>query len=170
MEAIIINKKIKLVEDSTIITVTINVPFLNIQKMKELTKCSILSVKETFLKFKNNAGKIAEVTIRVKFINISDFITNVENIANADNKECYLNMISINENKAYCFNWFPQFKKFNLRTLDIFNLYAFGYCYKESKPNFLTYIYINKLGKKISLYGVNKKYLKFKGEYFKLIN
>lgn len=166
MKAIILNNRIQLISyESKKIKISLIVPALNLQKMKELTGCTICGKKEIEVNFNHYAGKLFNVTLLVRFDKIENYLQR-NNISECENKSEYLNLLNT-----------PQFYlgyfETNLLT-DKVALYAFGDCRQFSKPNFNT-IYKNKAGHKISLchsiqnnFG-QKRYVKFKGQWYSKI-
>jgi hypothetical protein len=163
MEAIIINNRIKLVNDFSLINVTLRVPALNIQKMKSLLNCAIISKKEIELSHHHNAGKIYSVVIRVKFANLKKYMQH-ESCHECENKAAYLNLLGLPS------LFYTSYHEQNLLSENV-ALYAFGDCRKFSSKNFNT-IYTNVNGHKISLVQTEqnnfgkKRYLNFKGQWY----
>jgi len=162
MEAILLNNKIKLVNDFTFIDCEILVPSLNIQNLKQLTSCKIISKEAKKVDFNHNAGNLFTVKIRVRFDKIKQYLKH-ESCHDAINKSEYLNLLD----KSF---FYLSYHEQNLLT-DKVALYAFGDCRKFPQSNFNT-IYKNKAGHKISLVQTEqnnfgqKRYINFKGQWY----
>lgn len=163
MEAIILNNRIHLISyESKQIEISLLVPALNLEKMKQLTNCYIVSKVEKKVDFNHYAGKLYFVTIRVKFSDIKKYLQR-ENIYTVENKSEYLSLLNSSA-------FYTTYHECNLLS-DKVALYAFGDCRNLTYPNFNT-IYKNKAGHKISLahsiqnnFG-QKRYIKFKGQWY----
>jgi len=92
MKAIIENNKVRLVTEFSTVNCTIVVPFLNIEKMKQATNCRIQKVEETRVDFNHNAGKLAKVTISVRFSQIENYL-NTSSVFDCENKDEYFNLL-----------------------------------------------------------------------------
>jgi len=163
MEAIILNNRIQLISyESKQIEISLLVPALNLEKMKQSTNCSILSKVEKKVDFNHHAGKLYFVTIRVKFSDIKKYLQR-ENIYTVENKNEYLSLLNISA-------FYTTYHECNLLA-DKVALYAFGDCRKFPQSNFNT-IYKNKAGHKISLVQTEqnnfgqKRYINFKGQWY----
>jgi hypothetical protein len=165
-----IENKIIAVKEHDYLTLTIVVPALNIQKMKDLTGCSILSKEFTTLSSNHNAGKLFKVKIRVKFKNIEKYLLEENiymqgnNVAPAVNVAEYLNIIGRKCGNTY-------YSDDNLITSKC-ALYAFGNCSKHWSSfrgsNVSNVHYFGRNGSKISLIKkMNEitRYVKFKEQW-----
>lgn len=159
MKAIIENNKVRLVNNFSTVECSFIIPYFNIQKMKELTKCRIKEVKETKVFYNHNAGKLAYVTIEVRFENIEKYL----------NRSQVYNCLNYREYRDMVIGTFGYFDA-NIPSCQSVKLYAFGEIRGYStKTNNNTH-YVNKQGKKISLAGKNEPYVKFRGEWFCKLN
>ena len=163
METILLNNKIKLVNDFTFIDCEILVPSLNIQNLKQLTSCKIISKEAKKVDFNHNAGNLFTVKIRVRFDKIKQYLKH-ESCHDAINKSEYLNLLD----KSF---FYLSYHEQNLLT-DKVALYAFGKCYTYTDGKKYNVVYRNKLGHKISLikseqnnFG-QKRYINFKGQWY----
>jgi len=153
MKAIIENNKVRLANYFSTVECSFIVPYFNIQKMKELTKCRIKEVRETKVYFNHNAGRLARVTIEVRFENIEKYL-NRAMVYNCSNYTSYREMvIGVFGNVDY-----------NLPSCNFVNLYAFGENKYSSLKSDNNTSYVNKRGKKISLFNKSQSYVKFRGE------
>ena len=160
MQAIIINNRVTLVDDFSQIKISIIVPARNIQRMKELTNCKIISKEPTTVSYNNYAGKLFRVTISVAYKNISQYM-NIGDLRKAENAKAYLDLLN-----------FQQFY-YNLCSLksDSVNLYAFGNCYYDGQPSLST-IYYAVDGSKKSIINRDlndfgrKRIIRLKGKYY----
>ena len=134
MKAVIIDNKIRLVKESDLLNVNIICPARNIQKMINETGCRIISKTDAFLNYKNNAGKVFELNIQVKFSNIEKYLK-VETIWNCENKASYIEMLGVKSvgNIPY--------HDSNLPSNFVNSLYAFGNCSYLGVPSFCTEYY-----------------------------
>lgn len=160
MNAIIINNKVTLVDDFSLLKMSIIVPKRNLQRMKELTKCQILSKEPTTVNYNNYAGDLFRVTILVAYKDINQYM-NYSNLFNVDNAKEYFDLLYSKD--GYYFHC-------NLKS-DNVNLYAFGDCSRIPYVNNST-IYYSLTGDKHSFinrdlneFG-NKRYILFKGKYY----
>ena len=131
MKTILINNKIQLIANSTTLEVKVICPKRNIQKMLEVTKGKLIYKKETVLNYRNNAGKVFEVTIKARFENVEKFLKceDVFNYRNAENFDSYVEMIGVNR---YSFGSFSHETKKCYESV-ITGLYAFGDCSRLSR-------------------------------------
>lgn len=167
MEAIIIDNKIQLIEDSTHFEINVICPRKNIQKMLDITKGKLLSKTKIELSFHHRAGETYEVKIIAKYRNVKQYLKPFS-IYVADNKTQYLELISVNSlaNKqsfAYSLT--------NCCSNQITGLYAFGDCSNYEQPNYNTLYYYADGSKSISLannqrtnFG-KKRYIKNNGKW-----
>jgi hypothetical protein len=130
MKTIVINNKIKLVEDFTTIEVKVICPKANIQKMLETTKGKFISKNEINLNFNHNAGQVFEVTIKANFKNVEKFLRyqDVYNYRDVENFDSYIEMITINQ---YGFGGYAVSTKLCYENI-VVALYAFGDCSRLS--------------------------------------
>ena len=156
-QAAIFNNKIQLIDDFTYINISLIVPFGNLQKMKDLTGCAILSTKNHFLSFNHYAGNVAKVNIRVKFSKIAHFLEKSYIDGNNENYHQYIDLIGRHWSDLY-------YSDCNLISNKI-KLYAFGEPITRPKKS-CDNIYIDRTGKKRSFHKIDK-YVKFKGQYFR---
>jgi len=162
MQAIIINNKVTLVDDFSTIKMSLIVPKRNMQRMKELTKCCILSKEPTKVAYNNYAGDLFKVNISVGFKDINPYL-NYGNAYEAINNDNYLDLLNKPIFSLYA-------SQVNLKT-DKVNLYAFSNCSRIPYINSST-IYYRIDGKKHSFinrdlneFG-NKRYISFKGHIY----
>lgn len=160
MNAIIINNKVTLVDDFSLLKMSIIVPKRNLQRMIELTKCKILSKEPTHVAYNNYAGDLFKVTISVLYKNISQYM-NIGDLRKAENAKAYFDLLN-----------FQQFY-YNLCSLksDSVNLYAFGDCSRiPYVDNSTIYYSINRtkhsfINRDLNEFG-NKRYINFKGKVY----
>jgi len=155
MKTVIIDNKIRIVENSSRIVLSITVPRLNLQKMKEALNCEIIEKKLIKLNFKHNAGEVFSVKISVLFSKIEKYLRE-GNIFNCENKDQYLSLFSESDRNNY---------STRIMLIDIVALYAFGQFFLNNSLNNNT-IYYNKKGNKISLNNQFNKYIRFKNEFY----
>lgn len=164
MEAIIINNRIKLVHDFSQITVTLRVPALNIEKMKGLLNCGIISKKETDLSHNHNAGKIYLISVRLKFADLKKYMQR-ESCHECENQTEYLNLLGLIS------LFYSTYHEQNLLSETV-ALYAFGDCRKFGNGKNFNTVYTNVNGHKISLVQTEqnnfgkKRYINFKGQWY----
>lgn len=164
MEAIIVNNRINLVNDYAQIKVTLRVPALNLQKMKTLLNCSIISKQEIELTYNHNAGRIYSVVIRVKFAALKQYMQR-DSCHECENKTEYLNLLNISS------LFYASYHESNLLG-EKTALYAFGKCYQFKNGKEFNSVYTNKNGHKISLVHIEqnelgkKRYINFKGQWY----
>jgi hypothetical protein len=164
MEAIIVNNRINLVNDYAQIKITLKVPALNLQKMKMLLNCSIISKQEIELPHNHNAGKIYSVVIRVKFATLKQYMMR-DNCHGCENKAEYLNLLNISSLS------YASYHESNLLCEKV-PLYAFGNCYQFKNGKEFNSVYTNKNGHKISLVHTEQnklgkaRYINFKGQWY----
>ena len=165
-----IENKILAVRQNDYLTMTLVVPSLNIENMKQITNCTIISKTPTSLNCHHNAGTLFSVKIRVQFKNIEKYLL-TENIfgaghasQRAENIEQYLNILG----KKWGSTYYAEGNIISSRV----GLYAFGNCEKRWSGfrggNSVSVHYFGRNGAKISL---NKKaseinrYVNFKGQW-----
>jgi hypothetical protein len=165
MKAIIENNKVRLVNDYSIVNCTITVPFKNIERMKQATNCKIINVKSTSVNFNHNAGKLAKVTIDVRFSQIEKYLGET-NAGECENFDSYLDLLGKKQGR---FSSLCHTERM-LKNCNQVRLYAFGDLNLNYKYNDNNTHYINKNGRKISLNGKNDNYVNFKGEWFRKLN
>ena len=128
--------------------------------MKQATNCRIQKVEATQVDFNHNAGKLAKVTISVRFSQIEKYLNNSDAVY-CENKDEYFNLLG--KGNVYYSNR-------NILNCDKVRLYAFGDLNLNYKFTDLNTHYINKNGRKISLNGKTDNYVNFKGEWFRKLN
>jgi len=119
MKTIIIDKKIKLVEDWTIVEVTVICPEKNIQTMLSETGAKLVSKEKTVLPYNHHAGIIYEVEISAMFSKVEKHLKTVS-IYEAENIESYIDLININ---------LRSYKSTHCYKNEITGIYEFGNCY-----------------------------------------
>lgn len=157
MKTIIINKEIKFVRDNELIEMSLLVPAQNLQAMKKLTKCRIVSKISAVVNFKHNAGQLYKVKIKVRYNCIAPYLKHT-NYDVAINAEIYSSLFYTSQNYVTI-------------PCDSVKLYAFGDCSIDSIYRSVNAIYYNQ-NNKISLiandlndYG-EKRYIKFKNQWY----
>ena len=130
MKTILINNKIQLILNSTIIEVKVICPKRNIQKMLEATKGKLISKKEIRLNFNNHAGIVFEVVIKARFENVEKFLKcgNIYDFRNAENFESYTDLLNVNR---FQFGGYMNEATKCFENI-IITLYAFGDCSRLS--------------------------------------
>lgn len=163
MKAIILNNEVKFVQENSCITITIQVPAANIEKMRHELNCTIISKKEKILHNRNYAGKVYEGTIRVMFHKIENLLRR-KHFSDCTNAKDYQNLLY---NKPQ--NWLHT--EYML-LCDSVELYAFGRLNISPNGKGSNSVYTNKLGHRISLvhselnnFG-KKRYINFKGQWY----
>jgi hypothetical protein len=158
--AIIISNKITLVSDYSQIKCSFTVPAKNIQKMIEVTSCTVVSKKEIKLPHNHYAGTTYVVTIFVSFGKIKSFLKS-DSIIGCENTSSYLELLN------------DKFHSYNDTHLlcEKVPLYAFGQLYITKFTSSNTH-YFAKDGRKISIshsawnnWG-EKRYINFKGTWY----
>lgn len=159
MKALIIENRIKLfVDDRQRVNLIGIVPKGNIQRMKELTGCKILSVEKHTASFNHNAGELCRIVYRVELCNILPYLKHSDSARYCENAKEYANLLGVSiHDLGYCFLYLLT---------DKLPLYAFGYPKKpKTKTGMSIYQDIN--GKRISLHR-NERYIKKFGRWFSL--
>lgn len=130
MKTILINNKIQLIANSTILEVKVICPKRNIQKMLEATNGKFISKKEIRLNFNNHAGQVFEVVIKTRFENVEKFLKygNIYDFRNAENFESYTELLKIN---SFSFGGYANEVGKCFENV-IVSIYAFGDCSRLS--------------------------------------
>lgn len=143
MKPILLNNRIKLVNDNDIIRMSIIVPALCISEMILKTKCKVLNKKLVKLPFHHTAGDVYDVHISVRFKNIENFLQKTK-CDLAENCAEYLNLLDVNDYRELYGN--VRFVYTNKT-----QLYAFKHVYKRKIHKYDNYIYYDINNKKISV-------------------
>jgi len=164
MKAIILKNKIRLIScERNFITLEINVPEKNIQKMIDATGCRVIRKSEVKLNHRNYAGVVFSVQIRVQFSKIEKYLKS-KFIIGCSNKDAYIDMLAAEKRPLF-------HAEANLK-YDGVPLYAFGQLLIDSKPAFDSTIYFDKNGKKTSLINRDlnsfgdRRYVKINGAWY----
>jgi len=168
MNIVKIEQKIRIVQDSDIIKISIVVPALNIEKMKQLLGCRILGKEPFPLRFNHTAGKTFKVQIYVQASKILPYLR-TEHYADATNAAAYRDLLNKPASSLYYSEYMVKCEKVDL--------YAFGQCSgycaeyaRRRKPNTLAMnvLYYGKDGTKISLHrtgDIGNRYINFRGQW-----
>lgn len=152
-----IDNQIKLLSDSSRVELNLLVPRGNIQKMKEVTQCIILSKHPEKVNFNHNAGDLYRVKISVKWGNISKYLPHKVSANTCENAEHFMQMTSLKN------RWELNYICNQITDANKIPLYAFGQPKMRNIRGTTNGIYINAKGDKISLIGKFDKYVDFKG-------
>jgi len=168
MDAVIFNNKIQLIShENSLVTITIRVPALNLQNLRQKTDCSILSKKEVTLTHKHLAGVVYDVCIVVRFSKIKKFLKH-SSVYSCGNLTEYATLLGYSKERSlYTALW----HECNLLS-DSVALYAFGDCRVLTNLIRCNQVYVNAKGQRISLshnllnnFGC-KRYINFKGTWY----
>ena len=162
MKAIIINKKIQLVQENELIELSLLVPARNLQAMRDQTGCRIISKIPCDATFRHNAGKLYLTKIKVRYSKVAPFLKEC-NYKVAENADVFASLFYSSQNYIYI-------------PCDSIGLYTFGDCssfessFKSSHQ--MNVLYYSSENNRISLYGNilndfgDKRYIKFKGYWY----
>ena len=165
MKTIIIENKVKLINELTLLTVDVICPRKNIQKMLDQTKAKFISKKEITVNYNHRAGQLFKVVIRVEFSNIEKHLI-AGSVFSAKNKDVYIDMLDINMVGNRLFG-----SDLNCYENKITGIYEFGNCANYTEPNCATY-YTSISGRKIQLNNTEKtdfgkkRYVKNAGTWY----
>lgn len=163
LQAVAIDNQVKLLTKSSNVKLTLLVPRGNIEHMKQLTGCKIISKELTSVNFNHHAGELYKVTISVMWGKVSGYYKQTISANTCTNASEYANMLGID-------NWHLNWCYYQITDTTKAPLYAFGNPIIRVKKGRNNGIYQNLKGEKISLIGKFDKYVKFKGTWYKLIS
>jgi len=163
LQAVAIDNQVKLLTKTSDVKLTLLVPRGNIERMKRLTGCKIISKERTSVYFNHHAGELYKVTISVKWGKVSVYYRHTISANTCTNASEYANMLGVD---TWSLNWVY----YQITDTTKVPLYAFGNPIIRVKPSRNNGIYQNLKGEKISLIDKFDKYVNFKGTWYKLIS